>query len=185
MPLTLIKEDGTSRPDANSYASAADGDAYHQAHLYAAAWTSASTATKEAALVMASRLIDTCYQFHGAKSSAAQALQWPRWQVPDPDAAAAAVDPLHPIGAGFIESNKVPKPVLDATCELARELIKADPTDDPDGEGLRRLEVARDISLEFDPKDRKPIISHLAQLALRKYGAYLPNTSRAVTLVRV
>ena len=39
MSLTLIKEDGTGKADANSYASVADGDAYHDGHLYATAWT--------------------------------------------------------------------------------------------------------------------------------------------------
>ena len=40
MALTLIKETGAGLVDANSYASAADGDAYHDGHLYATAWTS-------------------------------------------------------------------------------------------------------------------------------------------------
>ena len=39
MALTLIKEDGTGKADANAYANVADGDAYHDGHLYATAWT--------------------------------------------------------------------------------------------------------------------------------------------------
>ena len=54
--LTLVKEDGTGKSDANSYASVADADAYHEGHLYASAWTGATTADKEKALVMATRL---------------------------------------------------------------------------------------------------------------------------------
>ena len=42
-----------SRPDANSYASVADSDAYHEGHLYATAWTGATTDNKAASLVMA------------------------------------------------------------------------------------------------------------------------------------
>ena len=76
MALVLIKEDGTGLPDANSYADAADADAYHEAHLYAAAWKAASAANKEMALVMATRLIDCSYQFNGFKSVDAQSLQW-------------------------------------------------------------------------------------------------------------
>ena len=75
MALTLIKEDGTGKVDANSYASAADGDAYHDGHLYATAWTGATLANKEKALVMATRLIDGEYQFNGFMGSEAQALQ--------------------------------------------------------------------------------------------------------------
>jgi hypothetical protein len=51
MPLTLIKEDGTGLVDANSYASAPDGDAYHDGHLYATAWTGATLANKEKASI--------------------------------------------------------------------------------------------------------------------------------------
>ena len=60
MALVLIKEDGTGLVNANTYASVADGDAYHEAHLYATAWTAATTPNKEAALAMATRLIDIC-----------------------------------------------------------------------------------------------------------------------------
>ena len=42
MALTLIKEDGTGKADANAYADVADGDAYHDGHLYATAWTGAT-----------------------------------------------------------------------------------------------------------------------------------------------
>jgi len=41
MALTLIKEDGTGRTDANSYATVAEADSYFEAHLYASAWTAA------------------------------------------------------------------------------------------------------------------------------------------------
>ena len=45
MALTLVKEDGTGKTDANSYAGVADGDAYFEGHLYANAWTAATEAT--------------------------------------------------------------------------------------------------------------------------------------------
>jgi hypothetical protein len=76
MALTLIKEDGTGLANANAYASAADGDAYHAGHLYATAWTGATGDQKAAALVMATRLIDGQYQFNGLRSQSGQALQW-------------------------------------------------------------------------------------------------------------
>ena len=81
----LIKEDGSAKPDANSYASVAEGDTYHEAHLYATAWTAATPETKEKALLMATRLIDGQYQFHGFRATSTQALQWPRQSCPDPD----------------------------------------------------------------------------------------------------
>jgi len=80
MALTLIKEDGTGRTDANSYATVAEADSYFEAHLYAAAWTAATAATKASALVMATRLVDSQYQFNGYRAHDTQALQWPRRQ---------------------------------------------------------------------------------------------------------
>ena len=80
MAVTLILEDGSALVDANSYASVADGDAYHAAHLYATAWTGATADKKATALVMATRLIDAECGFLGFRKSNAQALQWPRVQ---------------------------------------------------------------------------------------------------------
>ena len=112
MALTLIKEDGTGKVDANSYANAADGDAYHDGHLYASAWTAASTANKEAALVFATRLIDSQYQFGGVRAHSTQALQWPREGCHDPDADGWA--------GGTVPDEVVPKAIVEATCEMAR-----------------------------------------------------------------
>ena len=107
MALTLIKEDGTGKAEVNAYASTADGDAYHEGHLYADSWQAATTERKEAALVMATRVIDAEYQFSGTKASDAQALQWPREGCLDPDADGWA--------GGTVASSVVPKAVVDAT----------------------------------------------------------------------
>ncbi len=85
MALVLIKEDGTGKVDANAYASVVDGDTYHDGHLYAAAWTGATADNKAAALVMATRLIDSQVRFTGFKAKDEQALQWPRRDCFDPD----------------------------------------------------------------------------------------------------
>ena len=45
---------------------------------------------KEKALVMATLLIDECFQFHGLKRSDGQRLQWPRRECPDPDGGIAS-----------------------------------------------------------------------------------------------
>ena len=116
MALILIKEDGTGLSNANSYASAADGDAYFEGHLYASAWTAALLANKEKALVFATRLIDAEFQFNGYTMKATQALSWPRQKCPDPDEGRTDAD-------GFFPSDAVPKALLQATCEMARELL--------------------------------------------------------------
>jgi hypothetical protein len=175
MALTLIKEDGTGRNDANSYASVADADAYHDGHLYAAAWTAASGANKEKALVMATRLIDSQFQFDGVRAKETQALQWPREGCHDPDADGW--------NGGTVADNVVPKGVVEATCEMARELLIADRTAAHAGEGLKYHNVGTEQT-GYDKSDTRPVISDVAQAMLAKYGTLLKSKSGAVRLVR-
>ncbi len=172
MALTLIKEDGTGRPDANSYASVAEGDAYHEGHLYATAWTAATTANKEKALVFATRLIDAEFRFKGTKANATQALQWPREACRDPD------------GTDYLASDAVPTAVVQATCEMARELLVKDRTVAYPGEGLKYQNVGS-TQTGYDKTDTPPVISRVAQAVLAKLGALLKAKSGAVSLIRV
>ncbi len=171
MALTLIKEDGTGKIDSNAYANAADCDAYHEGHLYATAWVAATADQKDAALVMATRLIDGHYQFAGWKTSVAQALQWPRSSCLDPD------------GEDDLPVDAVPKAVIAATCEMARELLIADRTAAPAGEGLKYQNIGT-TQTGYSKDDTRPIISHVAQALLAKYGALLKSKSGTVRLVR-
>ncbi len=173
MALTLIKEDGTGKLDANAYANAVDGDAFHDGHLYATAWAAATLANKEKALVMASRLIDGQFQFDGAKANDAQALQWPREDCHDPDAD----------GGGTVASNVVPKSVIEATCEMARELLIADRTASHPGEGLKYQNVGT-TQTGYDKSDTRPVISRVAQGMLSKFGTLLNRKGGVVRLTR-
>ena len=173
MALTLIKEDGTGKIDANTYASVADCDAYHEAHLYASAWTAASAVDKDKALAMATRLMDAEFAFNGTRKSTTQALQWPREDCPAPDEA----------GGEFVAINVVPKPVISAACEMARELILADRTGAPMGEGLASTRLA-DSSIVFDKADRRPVLTALVQVMLAKYGAPIAPPGGVARLVR-
>src|ERR1039457_3974652 len=138
MALTLIKEDGTGKVDANSYANAADGDAYHDGHLYAAAWTGATADKKAAALVMATRLIDSQFQFNGSRTSVSQALQWPRAECPDPDKGLVTLSALLPILSNFVDYDAVPAAVVQATCEMAGDFLFGAGTGAPRGGGTTK-----------------------------------------------
>ena len=175
MALILIKETGAGLANANAYANAADGDAYHDGHLYATAWTAASAANKDAALVMATRLIDAQFQFDGGKVNETQALQWPRENCHDPDAEGW--------GGGTVASNVVPKPVIEATCEMARELLITDRTATPVGEGLKYQNVCT-TQTGYDKSDTRPVISRVAQGMLSKFGTLLNRKGGTVRLVR-
>lgn len=171
MPLVLIKEDGSGKANANSYATADDGVLYHFGHLYATAWTAATTPQKEAALVMATRLIDAEHQFGGVKAKDGQALQWPRVDCRDPDT------------GDSVPENKVPQALVDATCELARELLIADRTAAPAGEGLKYYNDAGKQT-GYDKSDTRPIIPKLVQAMLAKFGSLTKAKSGAVKLIR-
>jgi hypothetical protein len=185
MPLILIKEDGTGLPDANSYANATDADAYHDGHLYASTWNAAITANKEKALVLATRLIDSSYQFNGWKTKSTQALQWPREGAIDPDRKTLKLSPLSNVFGPFFEADKMPKALVDATCEMAREVLTTDRTDAPDGEGIVQVSLVGSVTVIFDKHDRQPVIPHLAQSMLSKLGALIRSTQRTAKLIRV
>jgi hypothetical protein len=172
MPLTLVKETGAGLSTANAYADVADGDAYHEGHLYATAWTGATAANKAVALVMASRLIDMEMKFAGLRSVKAQALQWPRVDCPDPDTGA------------LVPEDAVPKAVVEAACELARELLIVDRTASPPGEGLKYENIGT-TQRGYDKGDTRPVIPALVQAMLAKYGSLIKARSGAVRLVRV
>ena len=184
MSLTLIKEDGTGKPDANAYADVADGDAYHAGHLYATAWTAATADQKAVALVMASRLIDAEIQFNGSRTNAVQGMQWPRAKCPEPDNAHVPISVLLPIPYDYVQYNTVPKAVIQATCEMARELLIADRTVAPVGEGLKYQNTG-ETQTGYDKSDRRPVLSQLAQAMLAKYGSQISAKSGAVRLLRV
>lgn len=122
---------------ANSYSSIAAGDSYHETHLYGDDWNDADTDTKCRALQMASRLLDQWYEWHGAPVSNTQALLWPRIGVTGPN-------------GYLVASNAIPTRIVQATAELARQLIAGDRTADSDTEakGIKAMSVGS-ISMEF------------------------------------
>ncbi len=198
--ITLTKEDGSGKADANTYASVADANWYHEGHLYAAAWTAATDIQKAAALVMATRLIDIEYQFGGSRVLMNQALQWPRSDCREPDGSTAEF-----VLPGFtphfvvitttseelrllkntwtVPDDVVPKAVVEATCELARELLITDRTASPAGEGLK-YQNNGSVQTGYDKSDTRPIIPVVVQALLGKYGALIKAKSGAVKLVR-
>ena len=127
--------------------------------------------------MMATRLIDAEYQFGGVRAVSGQALQWPRVSCLDPDAGEDL------LSGRYLASNVVPRGVSDATCEMARELLVADRTAAPPGEGLKYENVGT-TQTGYDKSDKRPVISRIAQAMLAKFGALLKSKSGAVRVVR-
>ncbi|MBC8097487.1 MAG: hypothetical protein H7Y43_16910 [Akkermansiaceae bacterium] len=66
---------------------------------------------------------------------------------------------------------------------MARELLIADRTAAAAGEGLKYFNDAG-TQTGYDKTDRRPIISHVAQAMLGKFGAMIKSRSGSVRLVR-
>lgn len=144
MSLTLVDTPGAA--DANTYCDLADANTYHEGRLYSDTWTNAADADKNAALVMATRLLDQWFEWYGAATSSDQALLWPRTGAYGPN-------------GYLLASDAIPDRVREATAELARLLIDTDRTVDSDIEtqGITRLQ-AGSVELEFSARAGAKVI---------------------------
>lgn len=143
MAVTIVAT--VAGADANSYLELDDADAYHDAHPYAETWDAASADQKNRALVTATRLLDTSYTWKGSVVGSTQALLWPRVGVVGPN--------------GYEEAhNAIPVRIMNATAELARQLLDEDRTADSEVEakGLTELTVGS-IGMKFRSASSKPI----------------------------
>jgi hypothetical protein len=172
MALTLIATSGAS--NANSFATVAEADSYHEAHLYGSAWTSAATAKKEQSLVMATRWLDAQVRWLGYASYSTQVLGWPRYGV------------SNPVTGVLLDSTTIPQRIRDVTAELARRLIVGDLTADNDAEvaGLKRLK-AGPVELEFSEYVKSKPLPDAVLAMLNGFVTTIGSRSINVPLVRV
>lgn len=77
--MTIVVEDGTGLPNAESYASVAEADTYLAARGITT-WGGLQQPEKEQALRRATDYMST-YQWQGVRTVATQALDWPRMYV--------------------------------------------------------------------------------------------------------
>lgn len=175
MALVLIATAGAG--DANSYATAAQGDTYHETHPYASTWTDATTAAKEQALVWATRLLDTYFTWAGVVTDAdgvTQALGFPRRGAYDRQ-------------GRLLSALTLPTDLVNATCELARLLMDEDRTDETttsSGE-IQALKVGS-IEIEYGAGGTgdTPVIADAVVVMLRHLGVYRSSTYGTVTMRR-
>lgn len=132
--MALIATPGAS--NANSYLEVAEADAYYATRLFATIWTSATTPTKEAALIMATRVLNAMLSpyrqyvpasgsvaayyrtrptWTGTVATTTQALAWPR------------IGMYNRNGVAILQTV-IPQELKEATAELAGQLIRADRT---------------------------------------------------------
>lgn len=107
--MALVATPGAA--NANSYATVAELDTYAATRPGAPAWfATAATADKEAALIMATRMLDGRLNWTGAPTTpATQALGWPRTGMLNRNSYA-------------IDSAVLPLGLVEATCEQALQM---------------------------------------------------------------
>lgn len=80
--ITLNETSGSAT--ANSYVSLVEADDYMEAHIQAADWSALDDERKKAALVAATRELDS-FQYAGRRATQSQSLSWPRTGITDHD----------------------------------------------------------------------------------------------------
>jgi len=153
--MTLIATVGAS--NANSYATAADGDFYFSTRLNADNWIAASTSTKESALITAAHRIDE-ERFVGYPASSTQSMRWPRAWATKQDPMLMYFD--YGWGGDYYLPTEIPQKLKDAQCELALIYLNAPTTDPatPTGlENFKMLEIGP-LKMEMNQPARASIL---------------------------
>jgi hypothetical protein len=141
MAATIDATPGSA--DANSYATVAQGDTYHEGRSHASTWEDADEEDKIRALITATRLLDQQFDWNGTVVDGVQALLWPRIGV-------------YGLNGYLLDAVSIPKPLREATAEYARLLIEEDRTLDSETAlaGIKRVK-AGPVDVEF--KDSLPL----------------------------
>jgi hypothetical protein len=119
--------------------------------LWSDTWIDADPADQDIALMMATRNLDTWFDWEGTISSSTQALLWPRRGVERAGVSESQSAALDDTEFGILlNSSTIPKFLYEACAEWARQLLVADRGADSDVEtqGISSLSVAS-ISLSF------------------------------------
>ena len=164
----------------NAYCSVAESDAYHATRLHNTAWTGATTATKEAAIIWATRNFETL-EWKGWMTVADQNLQWPRTgvfrngnEVLDASESALYYNII-------FDSATIPTFLKEATAEAAMWLIASDTTAPVGTEGFSRIK-ADTIELQIDKRDRLKWLNDSTKNIIWRYvrnsNPYMANARR-------
>jgi hypothetical protein len=160
----------------NSYETEAAANTYLTTErLYISAWTSATTPMREQALIWATFLLDSNFDFSGYKRTLEQALRWPR---------AGAVN----ADGEDINYDTIPAVIKKATATLALHLLTSNRTAEPSilGLGIQEAKIGP-LEVKINDLDVKEVIpdevtAMLASVGTLKHSA--AGGSASVPLLR-
>lgn len=175
---------------ANSYVSRAEAQSYFDEHLYGSTWDDADEDSQTRALIMATRLLDTRFEWYGAVTDLTQKLLWPRIGVVKPGIAEGQT--VSGIGmmygepfADTYDSDEIPDQIKWATCEYALALLTSNRTADSDLEtyGVTSF-TAGPVSFTFAGATAKPVPDAVAAYAARLGMERSGGGAGAITMLR-
>ena len=106
MALTIIAT--AKATNANSFITLADAELYMEGRLAVTTWDAATDDDKNRSIKMATDRLEL-EPWQGARTTQAQRLQWPRYGATD-------------LGGWNYDQDEIPRPIEEATCELALAL---------------------------------------------------------------
>lgn len=164
MALVIVTTPGDA--SANSYASLVDAEAYALTLPVANGWATATDPQKNAALVQATRMMDTLVWQGYVTNWGVQALRWPRSSVILRDI--QTVPTVFGMAYQYIvPSNTIPAKIRDACCEFAIRLISDDRASDSGGLAPETLKLG---SMDLGKMRRQPIPASVLEM-VREYLA--------------
>lgn len=185
MALLLIPEDGTGIATANSYASQAEGDSFHEQNFHTAAgWAALTSDQKDQSLITATRVIDQQWRWNGFKATSSQALQWPRAECPDPDRVGVTSYGYVSTIQAFLPSDEIQAWLKNAVIDYGYALTVANFEKSADGEGLDRFSLEGVFSADFNHSTRPDIMPQWIQSELSKYGSMIGAGFSQVKVIR-
>lgn len=155
MALTVVAT--AKAVNANSYVTLADAESRIEERLHVSDWEGAIDATKNAALVWATRILDEQFNWAGYKTTAAQNLRWPRIGIYNEEDES-------------VDEDTIPTFLARATIELALYLIGEDRTNTETGlEGFDSIQV-ESIRLQTNKVSGKTRIPDAVIQIIKHYG---------------
>jgi hypothetical protein len=195
--MSLVVEDGSAKPDAESLASVAFADDYFDKRGNTA-WLDLDDSAKEAALRLATDHIEAFFgdRFRGNKTTEAQALSWPRYGVAKsngngsdfiavshtPNVYAAALPYTgDSVLVSLYPADSIPTSVLKATAELAWRATQGELSSDTERtvESERVGEIQVTYAKYGPTKKQYPLVNRLLAPLLQSVGGAVTRLERA------
>jgi hypothetical protein len=165
---------------ANSYTTVAEFATWADERQPATAHTDATADERIRALISAARRLDV-EQYKGVRTNGTQALQWPRYGVPNPDIAYSVLNGVVFSESANIASDVIPDRIKRAQMELAYQILAGNASPDDTGlEGFRNVKVG---SLDITPNHARRA-GVLPESVRREIRPLMLASDNAVRLVR-